>query len=96
MEKKTQEENFIISIIDSYVKEISDNWKSIFSIGFLMVIFGVVFLVWPEKAIVFIAYLIGVMAIIAGFWILSLAFRVKNIENKYKKIKDGLKSKFFD
>lgn len=94
--QEKQQDIFIISVVDNYIKEISANWKSIFAIGFLAILFGLIFLIWPETAMVFIAYLIGLMAIIAGVWAISLSFKVKNIETKYKKIKDGLKSKFFD
>jgi uncharacterized membrane protein HdeD (DUF308 family) len=96
MEKKNQEDNFIISIVDGYVKEISGHWASVFTIGLLIVVFGLIFLVWPEKALVFIAYIIGLSALIIGIWVLGLSMKIKRIEKKYHEMKENLKSKFFD
>ncbi|HPC30724.1 MAG TPA: DUF308 domain-containing protein [Candidatus Paceibacterota bacterium] len=96
MENKNQDQNFTLNIIDNYVKEISSNWVSIFLNAFLMIIFGVIFLAWPQKAVIFMAYLIGLMAILGGILMLSLSFKVKSIEKKYQKIKEELKSKIND
>jgi uncharacterized membrane protein HdeD (DUF308 family) len=95
-EENKKQNNFIIGIIDTYVKEISGNWVNIFMISLLVVAVGLIFLVWPEQALVFIAYIIGLMSIIIGVWIMGLAFKVKSIEKKYQNIKENLKTKFFD
>ncbi|MFA5087286.1 MAG: DUF308 domain-containing protein [Candidatus Paceibacterota bacterium] len=96
MEENKKENNFIIGVVDAYVSEISDNWLNISVIGILFIVFGLIFLIWPEKTIVFIAYIIGLMAIITGVWTLSAAFKVKKIKKNYQRLKDELKSKFFD
>jgi uncharacterized membrane protein HdeD (DUF308 family) len=63
--------------------------------GFLFILFGLIFLIWPEKAVVFIAYVIGLFAIIIGIWNIGAAMKIKRIEKNYQKMKENLKSKFF-
>ncbi|MDD4409584.1 MAG: DUF308 domain-containing protein [Candidatus Pacebacteria bacterium] len=89
-------ENFVISIADNYVKQISSNWWDIFVTGALLFIFGAIFVIWPQQSITFIAYLIGVMAIVIGIVIMYNSFKVKNIEKNYMKMKENIKNKFFE
>jgi uncharacterized membrane protein HdeD (DUF308 family) len=91
-----KEENFVISIVDNYVKQLSSNWWDIFITGLLIFIFGLIFIFWPKESIVFIAYLIGVLAIILGSWIICNSIKVKNIEKNYQKMKEDIKGKFFE
>jgi uncharacterized membrane protein HdeD (DUF308 family) len=95
-EQEKKQDTFVIGVIDNYVKEISGNWKAFFVTGLLFLAFGLIFLIWPEKTIVFIAYTIGLMAIITGVWIIGNAFRIKRIEKNYQKMKDKIKSNFFE
>lgn len=95
-EQEKKQDTFVIGVIDNYVKEISNNWKAFFFTGSLFVIFGLIFLIWPEKTIVFIAYTVGLAAIIIGIWIIGNSFRVKRIEKNYEKMKDKIKTKFFE
>ncbi|MFA5009399.1 MAG: DUF308 domain-containing protein [Candidatus Paceibacterota bacterium] len=95
-EENKKENGFVVGIIDNYVREFSNNWSLIFLTGVLFIIFGLIFFIWPEKTLVFIASAIGLMAIIAGLWIIGIACRVKRIENNYKKMKEDLRSKFFE
>lgn len=90
------EGNFIISIVDNYVKQISSNWWDIFITGLLIFIFGSIFIFWPSESIIFIAYIIGVMALILGGWIMYNSIKVKNIEKNYQKMKENIKDKFFE
>ncbi|MFA5013242.1 MAG: DUF308 domain-containing protein [Candidatus Paceibacterota bacterium] len=89
------EQNFVVNIIDNYVRQISGNWWTFFVTGFLFILFGLIFLIWPEKAVVFIAYVIGLFAIIVGIWNIGAAMKIKKIEKNYQKMKENLKSKFF-
>ncbi|MDD5639996.1 MAG: DUF308 domain-containing protein [Candidatus Pacebacteria bacterium] len=91
-----EDKNFAMSILDNYVKQISSNWWDIFITGLLFFIFGLIFIIWPEEAAKFIVYIIGIMAILAGVSIMYNSFKVKNIEKKYKKMKENLLGKFFD
>lgn len=94
--KTNQEENFVIGIVDNYVKELSSNWWDIFVTGLLLLVFGLIFIVWPQQSMIFIAYLIGVMAGVVGAIIMYNSFKVKNIEKNYQKMKKEMKSKFFE
>jgi uncharacterized membrane protein HdeD (DUF308 family) len=94
--KNNQEENFVISIVDNYVKELSSNWWDIFVTGLLLFVFGLIFILWPQQSMIFIAYLIGVMAGAVGVIIMYNSFKVKNIEKNYQKMKKEMKSKFFE
>lgn len=94
-ENDKKENNFVIGVVDDYVKDLSGNWWTVFATGILFIVFGLIFLIWPEKTIVFIAYTIGLMAIFVGIWTMAAAFKVKRIESNYKKIKERLHSKFF-
>ena len=91
-----ENKNFAVSILDNYVKQISSSWWDIFITGLLFFIFGIIFIIWPAEAVRFIAYIIGIMAIVAGVSIMYNSFKVKNIEKNYKKMKKGLFGKFFD
>ncbi|MFA5080618.1 MAG: DUF308 domain-containing protein [Candidatus Paceibacterota bacterium] len=91
-----EDKNFAMSILDNYVKQISSNWWDIFITGLLFFIFGLIFIIWPEEAVKFIAYIVGIMAILAGVSIMYNSFKVKNIEKKYKKMKENLLGKFFN
>ena len=95
-EQEKKQNTFIVGVVDNYVKEISNNWKTFFITGLLFVVFGLIFLIWPEKTIVFIAYTIGLMSIIIGMWIIGNAIKVKRIEKNYQKMKDKIKSNFFE
>lgn len=95
-EENKKKNGFVIGIIDNYIKEVSSNWSLIFLTGVLFIIFGLIFFIWPEKTLVFIASAIGLMAILAGLWIVGIGCRVKKIENNYKKMKEKLHSKFFE
>jgi uncharacterized membrane protein HdeD (DUF308 family) len=94
--KNESSENFVISIVDNYVKEISSNWWDIFITGLLTAVFGIIFIVWPQQSIIFLAYLIGAMALFVGIMIIYNSFKVKNIERNYMKMKENIKSKFFE
>lgn len=94
MDKKN-EDTFIVGIVDNYVKEISGHWSNVFVMGVLIIVFGIIFLVWPEKAIVFIAYLIGLGALVVGIWMLQMSMKIKRIERTIE-MKENLRSKFFE
>ncbi len=94
--KKNINDNFVVSIIDNYVKEVSSNWWDIFITGLLVFIFGLIFIIWPQQSMTFIAWLIGVMAIIIGLWVMYNAFKVKNIDKNYRKMKEDIMNKFFN
>jgi len=91
-----ENKNFAMPIIDNYIKQISSNWWDIFVTGLLFFIFGLIFIIWPEEAVRFIAYILGLMALIVGGWIMYNSFKVKNIEKNYNKMKQNLVGKFFD
>jgi uncharacterized membrane protein HdeD (DUF308 family) len=93
MEKK---DFFVISIIDNYVKDISGNWVNVFFIGLLFIVFGLVFFIWPDKTLIFVAYLLGAMTVFIGMGILRMALKVKRIERNYQNIKKKIENKFFD
>ncbi|MCK9393843.1 MAG: DUF308 domain-containing protein [Candidatus Paceibacterota bacterium] len=91
-----ESKNFAMSILDNYVKKISSSWWDIFITGLLFFIFGLIFIIWPEEAVMFIAYIVGIVAILVGVSIMYNSFKVKNIEKNYKKMKEDLLGKFFD
>lgn len=91
MEKK---DIFIISIIDNYVKDLSGNWVIIFVIGLLLILFGLIFLIWPDKTLIFIAYVIGAMAVFVGLGVMNMALKVKRIERNYQRMKKNIEEKF--
>ncbi|MCK9578114.1 DUF308 domain-containing protein [bacterium] len=91
-----ENKNFVVPILDNYVKQISSNWWDIFVTGFLFFLFGLVFIIWPEEAGRFIVYILGIMALLVGSSIMYNSFKVKNIEKNYKKMKENLIGKFFD
>jgi len=93
MEKK---DFFVISIIDNYVKDLSGNWIGIFMIGIILIIFSLIFFIWPNEILVFIAYILGTMTFFIGLGVLSMAIKVKRIESNYQKIKKNMESKFFE
>ncbi|MDD5568911.1 MAG: DUF308 domain-containing protein [Candidatus Pacebacteria bacterium] len=96
MAQENKEQNFVINIVDSYVKDISGNWWTFFVTGLLFIVFGIIFLIWPEKTLIFIAYTIGLMAILVGFWNINAAMKVKRIEKRYEDMKKNFKSNFFE
>lgn len=85
---------FIISIIDNYVKDLSGNWVIIFVIGLLLILFGLIFLIWPDKTLIFIAYVIGAMAVFVGLGVMNMALKVKRIERNYQRMKKNIEEKF--
>jgi len=87
---------FIVSIIDNYVKDLSGNWISIFIIGILLIIFSLIFFIWPNETLVFIVYVLGTMLFFIGLGVLGMAIKVKRIESNYKKIKKNIEEKFFE
>lgn len=87
---------FIVSIIDNYVKDLSGNWISIFIIGILLIIFSLIFFIWPNETLVFIVYVLGTMLFFIGLGVLGMAIKVKRIESNYKKIKKNIEERFFE
>lgn len=87
---------FIVSIIDNYVKDLSGNWINIFLIGILLIVFSLVFFIWPNETLVFIVYVLGTMLFFIGLGVLGMAIKVKRIEGNYKKIKKNIEEKFFE
>ncbi|OQB09155.1 MAG: hypothetical protein BWY21_00891 [Parcubacteria group bacterium ADurb.Bin216] len=94
MQKKI-EENFVISIFDNYIKEISSNWWDILFTGLLIILLGVIFIAFPSQSVVFLAYVIGFFSLIIGGIVIYAAIKVKNIERNYIKMKEDIKNKFF-
>lgn len=94
MQKKI-EENFVISIFDNYIKEISSNWWDILFTGLLIILVGIIFIAFPSQSVLFIAYIIGFLALIIGAIVIYAAIKVKNIERNYIKMKEDFKNKFF-
>lgn len=87
-------QNFIITIIDKYVKSLSSNWWIVFLTGLAAILLGFAFIVYPKEALTVFSYLMGLLIILIGLGYLFSSFRVKKIEKKYEKLKEDIKSKF--
>lgn len=91
---KTIMDNFIIKIIDKYIKSLSSNWWIVFLTGLIAILIGFAFIVYPTEALMVFSYFLGILILIIGLAYIFSSFKVKRIEKKYEKLKEDIKSKF--
>ncbi len=74
---------FDLRPFDYFIKDLSALWWYYLLLGFLLVMWGIAIIVWPELLVAFVAALF----IMAGITVLGLAWRVWRLQRRYKSFK---------
>ena len=71
---------------DFLVKDLSGLWWSYLLLGTVLIAWGIAIVIWPELLVAFVAALF----IMAGASILGVAWRVRQLQRRYRSFKQDL------